>query len=95
VKGESERDASRRLLDVSLAEPLPRFIAPMLLTPGEPPEGDDWTYEVKWDGMRAQVRWDGGTVSALACRGGSATNFPSWTGLRMASAAIGPPSTAS
>ena len=26
---------------------------PMLATPGELPEGDQWCYEFKWDGVRA------------------------------------------
>jgi bifunctional non-homologous end joining protein LigD len=40
-------------------ESLPRFLLPMLLTSGTPPEEADWAVEVKWDGMRAQVRYDG------------------------------------
>ena len=34
---------------------LPLFIAPMLATPARhlPPDADQWTAEVKWDGMRA------------------------------------------
>src|SRR4051794_12955699 len=39
-------------------EPLPRFIEPMLLCPGLPPapRAERWTLELKWDGMRAQLR---------------------------------------
>jgi len=44
-------------------EPQPTFIAPMLLTPGEAPDGDAWTLEVKWDGCRAQLRYDGRSAS--------------------------------
>jgi bifunctional non-homologous end joining protein LigD len=47
---------------VSFAEPLPLIIPPMLLRSGEPPAGDEWTYEIKWDGIRAQVRYDGRTA---------------------------------
>jgi bifunctional non-homologous end joining protein LigD len=32
---------------------MPRTLAPMKATAGELPEGEGWTYEVKWDGMRA------------------------------------------
>jgi ATP-dependent DNA ligase len=42
-------------------EPLPRFLAPMLLRPGVP-RGDQrgrWALELKWDGMRAQLEGDG------------------------------------
>jgi bifunctional non-homologous end joining protein LigD len=40
-------------------EDLPRFLSPMLLRAGKPPETGVWALEVKWDGMRAQVRSDG------------------------------------
>ncbi len=38
-------------------EPFPSFIAPMLLSSGPLPAADagEWTYELKWDGMRVQV----------------------------------------
>lgn len=35
----------------------------MLLTSGAVPDGERWTLEVKWDGCRAQLRYDGRTVS--------------------------------
>src|SRR5437763_1789406 len=35
----------------------------MLLTSGAVPEGDGWALEVKWDGCRAQLRYDGRSVS--------------------------------
>jgi bifunctional non-homologous end joining protein LigD len=35
----------------------------MLLTPGPVPDGAAWTLEVKWDGCRAQLRYDRRTVS--------------------------------
>src|SRR4051794_37034141 len=40
------------------AEPLPDRLPPMLLRPGLPPAGarDQWALELKWDGMRAQLR---------------------------------------
>jgi bifunctional non-homologous end joining protein LigD len=36
-----------------------RFIEPMLARSGPVPDGDGWALEVKFDGMRAQLRWDG------------------------------------
>jgi bifunctional non-homologous end joining protein LigD len=44
-------------------EPQPTFVPPMLLTAGAVPDGEDWTLEVKWDGCRAQLRYDGRSVS--------------------------------
>lgn len=39
---------------------LPKFISPMLISPGEEPsDSNDWLYEVKWDGMRALAYVDG------------------------------------
>lgn len=32
---------------------LPAGVAPMLATPGPVPEGSGWSYEIKWDGVRA------------------------------------------
>ena len=39
--------------------PLPRSLVPMKATSGDLPLGDGWTYEVKWDGMRALCFVDG------------------------------------
>ena len=47
---------------------LPAFVAPMLARPGVLPRDARWALEVKWDGMRAQVR-----VSAGRCRFARAT----------------------
>src|SRR5690349_9107603 len=35
----------------------------MLLTPGAVPDGERWSLEVKWDGCRAQLRYDGSAVT--------------------------------
>jgi bifunctional non-homologous end joining protein LigD len=40
-------------------EPLPRFLEPMLATSGSVPDGAGWAAEVKWDGLRGQLRHDG------------------------------------
>ena len=66
-----------RCLAVRYHEQQPTFIPPMLLTSGALPGGDAWTFEVKWDGCRAQLRYDGRSVS-LRTRNGRecAADFP-------------------
>ena len=44
-------------------EPLPTFVPPMLLTPAGVPDGEAWSLELKWDGCRAQLRYDGHAVT--------------------------------
>ncbi len=41
---------------------MPRTIAPMKATSGDLPLGEGWTYEVKWDGMRALAFVQGGSL---------------------------------
>jgi bifunctional non-homologous end joining protein LigD len=41
----------------------PAFVAPMLLIPGPVLQSAGWTFEVKWDGCRAQLRYDGRSMS--------------------------------
>ena len=49
---------------MAASEPLPTFVAPMLLsTTAEVPTDRSWALEVKWDGMRAQLRFDGQRVT--------------------------------
>jgi bifunctional non-homologous end joining protein LigD len=66
-----------RWLAVRYREQQPTFIPPMLLASGALPSGDAWTFEVKWDGCRAQLRYDGRSVS-LRTRNGRecAEDFP-------------------
>lgn len=49
----------------------------MLLTSGAVPDGERWALEIKWDGCRAQLRYDRRSVS-LRTRGGRACSddFP-------------------
>src|SRR4051794_20341490 len=52
-------------------EPFPRFIEPMLLEAGLPARvGDDWALELKWDGLRAQLRVDGSSGWTVRSRPG-------------------------
>jgi bifunctional non-homologous end joining protein LigD len=49
----------------------------MLARPGAVPEGDDWALEVKFDGMRAQLRWDGNSLCLRSRPGRDCTGeFP-------------------
>jgi bifunctional non-homologous end joining protein LigD len=52
---------------------MPKIVSPMLaeLGRGTPPSGEDWLYEIKWDGVRAVCFLDHGKVHMLA-RSGSA-----------------------
>jgi ATP-dependent DNA ligase len=43
-------------------EDLPRFVAPMLARTAPMPADDGWAFEVKFDGMRLQLRRDGRAV---------------------------------
>lgn len=43
-------------------EHLPRFVPPMLARSGKRTEPEGWAYEVKFDGMRAQLRLDQGEL---------------------------------
>jgi bifunctional non-homologous end joining protein LigD len=58
-------------------EELPRFIAPMLARNGPVPAGNGWGVEVKFDGMRLQVRLDGRAVCLRSRPGRDCTEeFP-------------------
>jgi bifunctional non-homologous end joining protein LigD len=43
-------------------EPMPESIEPMLARSGELPDGDQWAFEVKWDGVRAIAFVQGGRL---------------------------------
>lgn len=63
-------------------EPLPSALLPMLATPGSLPGGDGWSYEFKWDGVRALARFDGDGLVLLSRRGGDITaTYPELAGL--------------
>jgi ATP-dependent DNA ligase len=55
---------------VAVVECLPVFVEPMLLTATrEVPSKPGWALEVKWDGMRAQLRFDGRRVTVRSRTG--------------------------
>ncbi|GAA1199756.1 non-homologous end-joining DNA ligase [Prauserella alba] len=63
-------------------EPLPPVLLPMLATPGTLPGGDGWSYELKWDGVRALVRAGGDEFTVFSRRGGDITaTYPELAGL--------------
>ena len=58
-------------------EDLPRFVEPMLPISAPAPTSDDWAMEVKWDGIRAQLRFDGRAVCVRSRTGRDCTaQFP-------------------
>jgi bifunctional non-homologous end joining protein LigD len=68
---------------VPLTEPMPIFIAPMLLgSTTTVPDTSDWALEVKWDGMRAQAGVNGRRVTVRSRPGRDCTaQFPELQGL--------------
>jgi bifunctional non-homologous end joining protein LigD len=53
---------------------MPTRLEPMLATPlPEPPTGDGWAYEIKWDGIRALGYVSGGKLKLSARRGADHT----------------------
>ncbi len=58
--------------------PLPSVLAPMLAVTGtlpDPAEDADWSYEFKWDGVRALVRAEGGRITLFSRRGDDITGI--------------------
>jgi bifunctional non-homologous end joining protein LigD len=58
-------------LNAAPKEKMPRRLEPMLARPGQVPDsvGDDWAYEIKWDGVRVLGYADHGEWSMLSRRG--------------------------
>ena len=63
--------------------PMPREVQPMLATLGDSlPEGAEWLYEVKWDGVRALALLDHGKVRLLSRTGNAMeAQYPEFRGL--------------
>ena len=66
--------------------PLPQGISPMLAATGPLPTDDGrWSYEVKWDGVRALVAVDGGRITMTSRNGNDITAaYPELRGLGLA-----------
>ncbi|MGE3619059.1 MAG: non-homologous end-joining DNA ligase [Acidimicrobiia bacterium] len=67
---------------------LPARLAPMKATTGELPNGDGWSYEVKWDGMRALAFVEDGEVRIQSTNLLDVTS--SWPELAGLAEALGP-----
>ena len=67
-------------------EPVPRGLSPMLATTAALPRDDGrWSYEVKWDGVRALVAVQGGRVTLVSRNGNDITAaYPELRGLGLA-----------
>src|SRR5919206_1192353 len=54
-------------------EPMPEAVAPMLATTGGLPDGDNWAFEIKWDGVRAIGYAEGGRLRLASRRANNIT----------------------
>jgi bifunctional non-homologous end joining protein LigD len=54
-------------------EPMPESVEPMLAKTGGLPAGDNWAYEIKWDGVRAIGYAEGGRLRLASRRSTSIT----------------------
>ena len=70
-------------------EPMPDRIEPMLARSGDLPVGDDWAYEIKWDGVRAIGYAEGGRLKLESRNGNNVT--PRYPELRGAGPGAGRP----
>ncbi|WP_342787649.1 non-homologous end-joining DNA ligase [Pseudonocardia kunmingensis] len=67
------RHAAGRLREMDAVPPLPPPVSPMLATAGQPPAGAGWTFEFKWDGVRAVTAVAGDRLRAQSRRGNEVT----------------------
>ena len=61
-------------IEGAVKAPMPATVVPMLAVPGQPdaiPSGDDWIYEVKWDGVRGLMFLEEGRLRILSRKGTS------------------------
>jgi bifunctional non-homologous end joining protein LigD len=71
LEGDDPPASSLKFPKGSAKAPMPRSISPMLaeIGRGAPPSGDDWLYEVKWDGVRAICYIENGRVRFVSRNG--------------------------
>src|SRR5688572_8061216 len=68
-------------------EPMPEKVEPMLARVGPLPTGDNWAYEIKWDGVRAIAYAEGGRLRLESRNGSNIT--PRYPELRALGRALG------
>ncbi len=75
----SNRNGARSSQDADREFPQPRFIKPMKATAvAQLPEGDEWIYEIKWDGYRVLALKHGDDVRLMSLKEKNLTSdFPS------------------
>jgi bifunctional non-homologous end joining protein LigD len=67
---------------LGVREPQPTFVPPMLLAAGTVPDGEAWSLELKWDGCRAQLRYDGRAATLRTRHGRECSgDFPELLGI--------------
>jgi bifunctional non-homologous end joining protein LigD len=75
--GKNEKDWMVRRSEPPLKQdftPLPELVEPMLASPGTlPTDDDEWSYEFKWDGVRALARVEGGRLRLHSRKGNDIT----------------------
>jgi bifunctional non-homologous end joining protein LigD len=63
TRGQIEKGAPRKAPAAKAAPKLPAFVAPQLCSVSEtPPEGDNWIYELKYDGYRLELATAGASA---------------------------------
>jgi bifunctional non-homologous end joining protein LigD len=68
-------------------EPMPESVEPMLARTGSLPDGENWGFEVKWDGVRAIAFIEGGRIRLASRKGNDIT--PRYPELRELGRALG------
>jgi bifunctional non-homologous end joining protein LigD len=67
---------------VAAKERFPKKLSPMLAKMGDVPKGDEWAFEIKWDGVRALAFARGGELRMTSRRGDEITpRYPELAGI--------------
>ncbi len=71
--GKSKAQKVREWPEGAKAAEMPKIVAPMLaeLGKGDPPPGDEWLFEIKWDGVRSICFIDAGELRMISRNGNS------------------------
>src|SRR5271166_5013095 len=70
VKKKTKKHTTKVDIAGAVAAPMPEHVEPMLASlVDQPPPGDDWLYEVKWDGVRALCFIENGKLGIFSRTG--------------------------